>query len=198
MTIPTTTIKSILKGERAFSQKQLDNCNQPSVDALVNHVLSWNLLKWNAVREKSIVAQGGDGITVSKDGEEATLIVSRASKYQDLWTKNTIIFESQSPTDDDTRDLTVYRNNKKLIRAIVEGTLDVKKLKIFQQKCADGWLPFDFAGKFIDIVPHLTNRGDLQFIVNMTDPIPDKQRAIVDVKHQLYMMVLFMCLYRLF
>ena len=200
MTIPLTTIKAILGGKRTFSERQLKNSGQPSNDALVSRVLKWNLLKWNDVKAKSIVQQSGDGITVSEDGEEATLIVSNASKYEDVWTDHTLLFEGQSPTDDDeTTDLEKYRNNPKLIRAILDGTLDVKKLKIFIKKCSDGWLPYDFSGKFIDIMPHLTNRGDLQFVLTMRDPVPETHGALVDVKQQLiYGVVLFMIYYRLF
>ena len=197
MTIPTSTIKAVLSGRRTFTHKQLKNCKERSNDALVSRVLKWKLIKWNDVKATSIVKQSGDGISVSDDGEEATLIVSRASKYENVWTENTLLFEGQSPTDDDgTIELEKYRNNPKLIRAIVNGTLDVKKLKIFIKKCSNGWSPYDFSGKFIDIIPHLTNRGDLQFIVSMKSPVPASSHTLINVNQQLlYIMVLFMIWY---
>ena len=190
MSIPTSTIKAVLNGQRNFTAKQLKNCNEKSVNTLVKNVLSLNLLPWSRVKENSIVRQSGDGITVSKDGTEATLIVSRASKYEDVWTDNTLIFEAQSPKEyDETMDLTRYRQNSKLINAITDSKLDVQKLKIFRKRCSNGWMPYDFSGKFIEIVPHLTALGDLQFIVNMRNPTPPRW-ALMDPK-QIYLITLF-------
>ena len=197
MNIPTSTIKAVLNGQRNFTAKQLTNCNETSVNALVRNVLSWNLLPWTRVKENSIVRQSGDGITVSEDGTEATLIVSRASKYQDVWTDNTLIFEAQSPKEyDETMDLTRYRQNPKLINAINDRKLDVQKLKIFHKRCSNGWEPYDFSGKFIEIVPHLTTLGDLQFIINMRNPTP-QTGTLMDPK-QVYLFALFIIFYRFF
>ena len=195
---PASTIKKVLKGQQNFTTKQLKNCNVSSTHDLVKGIKALNLLSWNDVKERSIVKQSGEGISISNDGKEVTLIVSNGSKYRDAWTDEMLIFEGQSPKDDDgIKDLTEYRKNPKFIRAIMDGTLDLEKLKIFVRHCSNGWSFEDYSGKMISLTPNLTPRGDMQFILQIKDPTPET-RAIIDPKQQIYLFALFMILYRLF
>ena len=81
------------------------------------------------MKAQSNANQSGAGINVSKDGKEVTLLWSRDSKYKDKKNDKMLIFEAQRPKVETTTVLTKYRNNKKLIKSIVDGTIDIKKLK---------------------------------------------------------------------